>query len=176
MKLPNLVNLGIVCYPDRVLKEKCAPVVEFGPELAAFANRMIELMRQAEGVGLAAPQVGVLIRLFVCNVTGNPGEAQIMVNPEFAELTGAAEADEGCLSLPGVTVNVRRAARAIIHASDVHGQPIQLGGEGLQARVWQHEADHLDGKLIIDNMSPDDEIANRRMLKILREEHSSSRA
>lgn len=166
---PPLAELRILCYPDPVLKKKCTPVTEFGAEIADFAGRMIELMREAEGVGLAAPQVGVPIRLFVCNVTGDPADTRVFVNPSFASLEGAIEADEGCLSLPGVNVIMRRATKAVLNAKDAKGNPLELTAEDLLARVWQHESDHLDGRLIIDNMSPTDEIANRRTLKLLRE-------
>ncbi len=172
MVLPKLETLRIVNYPDPVLKKVCTPVTEFGPELHAFALRMIELMREAEGVGLAAPQVGVPIRLFVWNVTAEPKDSGICVNPEFTELTGAADAEEGCLSLPGVTVTMRRALRAVMRSFDAAGKAFELTGEDLPARVWQHEHNHLDGRLIIDNMSTSDEIANRRAIKQLRAEYA----
>lgn len=160
-------KLPIVVYPDPGLRIKCARVEKFDDALAALANRMIAVMHKAEGVGLAAPQVGVAIRLFVCNATGKPEDDRVFVNPVLSDPEGAATDDEGCLSIPGVTVAVRRAERCAITAVDVQGRPISASGAGLLARCWQHEVDHLDGRLIIDKMSDADAIANRKKLREL---------
>jgi peptide deformylase len=162
-------KLRIIMYPDPVLRISCAPVEMFDGSLAAVATRMLELMREARGVGLAAPQVGVPIRLFVCNPTGQPADDLVCVNPVLHDLEGAVEAEEGCLSIPGVQVPMRRALRARLRFQDLTGQTRELQAEGMPARVWQHEGDHLDGKLIIDSMSAAVEIANRRALKQLRD-------
>ncbi len=167
MKLPNLKSLSIVCYPDPVLKQKCDPVEEFERGLHDLADRMIELMRQAQGVGLAAPQVGVPIRLFVFSLSEEPGSEQVCVNPTLSGLDSADEKEEGCLSIPGTLVTMRRASKAVMDAFDLTGRPFQRVGTDLEARVWQHEMDHLDGRLIIDNMSATDEIGNRRAIKQL---------
>jgi peptide deformylase len=173
MRLPDIDKLGIVHYPDPVLSKACAPVEAFGPDLEALADKMLRLMRQGEGVGLAAPQVGLLLRMFVCNATGEPGDDLVLVNPRFVGLSGAEEREEGCLSLPGVTVSRRRATHAVIEAVGTDGQPFQKTGEGLVARVWQHESDHLDGRVIADGMSATDEIRNRRALKQLRADYKA---
>lgn len=170
MILKDVKKLSLVYFPDPVLKKKCAPVEDFGEHLAVFAAQMLKLMHEAKGIGLAAPQVGVLQRLFVCNVTGEPDDDLVFVNPRLTELTGAAEQEEGCLSLPGIGVTMRRATRAVIEAQTCEGKPLRMASDGLLARVWQHETDHLDGGLIVDNMSTTDEIANRRALKQLKEE------
>ena len=174
MNLPNLDKLRVVYYPDPVLKKVCAEVKEFGPQLRALTDRMLELMHAGDGVGLAAPQVGLPIRLFVCNPTREPGDDLVCVNPRFTELTGAAEGEEGCLSLPGVHVTMRRATRAVMQAQDAAGRSFELVGEDLKARVWQHESDHLDGRLIVDNMAPTDEITNRRAVKQLKEQYAAA--
>ncbi len=166
-------NLRIVRYPDPVLRLMCKPVGEFGPKLAKLTARMFELMAEEKGIGLAAPQVGVPIRLFVCNHTGEDSDNMICVNPRFLELEGGAEADEGCLSLPSVTVSIRRATRAVMERFDEQGNRHEMHAEDLLARVWLHESDHLEGRLIIDNMSPSDEIANRRAIKQLKEDYAS---
>ncbi|MFQ5414627.1 MAG: peptide deformylase [Phycisphaerae bacterium] len=171
----TLQGLHIVLYPDPVLRAMCVPVDRFDPWVAGLAERMLGLMHEAHGVGLAAPQVGIPVRLFVCNTTGEPGDDRAFVNPRFVELTGAGEAEEGCLSLPDVNVNMRRAVRAVIEASDVNGRAIRATGEDLTARVWQHERDHLDGRLIVDRMSTADAIANRRVLKQLEANHKPRR-
>ena len=175
MKLPDPTSLHIVNYPDPVLKKKCAPVESFGDDVAVLAGRMLELMRGAEGVGLSAPQVGLAIRLFVCNPTAEPGDDLVCVNPRITDSDGTFEGDEGCLSLPGVTVTMRRASTITLEAFDVQGRAFTRSVEDLLARVVQHENDHLDGRLIIDSMSPTDEIANRRALKQLREDYAEPR-
>ena len=98
MYLPDPDSLRILCYPNPILKKKCAPVEAFGDDLGVIANRMLELMHEAEGVGLAAPQVGLLIRLFVCCPSGEPNDDLVCVNPRLKDLTGAAEVEEGCLA------------------------------------------------------------------------------
>lgn len=172
---PDPAHLRIVFYPDPVLKKRCAPVTEFDGKLETMARRMLELMHDGKGIGLAAPQVGVPVRMFVCNPTGEPPDDRVYVNPSFAELTGAAEMEEGCLSIPGALVTMRRAKHAVMRAFDLAGHPIEVTGDDLRARVWQHESDHLDGRLIIDNMSPTDEIANRRALKQLKGDAAAAR-
>lgn len=169
MNLPDLKKLRIVYYPDPVLKRLCPPANAFGPELGALAGRMLELMREAEGVGLAAPQVGIPIRLFVCNSTREPSDDLIAVNPRFIELEEASEQEEGCLSIPGVTVTMRRATRVVMEAFDTRGKPFHTTADDTMARILQHEVDHLNGRLIVDHMSAADEIANRGALKHLRE-------
>lgn len=174
MNSVGLEKLHIVHYPDPALRAKCAPVKVFGPELEALARRMLELMRADRGIGLAAPQVGLLMRMFVMNVTDRPELDQVFVNPVIQDRQGNEEGEEGCLSLPGIHVQVRRAKRCRIEAVDVHGQPVTLEGEDLIARVWQHETDHLDGTLIIDRMGPADQIATRKALKGLEQSYTGA--
>ncbi len=175
MKLPDPQSLRIVLYPDPVLKKKAAAVTEFTAGVKAAALRMLELMHEAKGVGLAAPQVGLSLRLFVCNVTGEPQDDLICINPVLTDLNGGEEKPEGCLSIPEVTVAMRRATHARLEACDVEGKPFRMEGTDLMARAWQHEADHLDGRLIVDNMSEADQIANRRALKQLRDQYKPRR-
>jgi peptide deformylase len=167
LKQIEIEKLRIVEYPDPRLRKTCKPVEDFDDWLRRLAERMLKLMHESDGVGLAAPQVGILRRLFVCNVTGDPKDDQVFINPRLSDFIGHAEGEEGCLSLPDIRVTVGRAAACAIHACDVTGKPIEFAGEGLFARCWQHESDHLDGRLIIDYMSEADKIANRRNLKHL---------
>jgi peptide deformylase len=171
MSRVNPERLYIVHYPDARLRKVSAPVAEFGPELEALVQRMLALMETGKGVGLAAPQVGVNRRLFVMNPTGEPQDVRVLVNPAIHDPRGSVEAEEGCLSLPGVNVQVRRAQRCRVTAQDVHGQPLELELEDLPARVVQHETDHLNGVLIIDRMGPTDRIATRKTLRALEETH-----
>jgi len=167
LKQNEIEKLKIIEHPDPRLRRTCKPVVEFDGALPSIAEKMLRLMHEADGIGLAGPQVGVLERIFVCNVTGDPKDDQVFVNPQLGDFIGHAEGDEGCLSLPEVTVAVRRPMGCKIQAVDVNGRPISMTAEGLLARCWQHECDHLDGKMIIDYMSEADKIANRRAIKNL---------
>jgi peptide deformylase len=140
----------VVKFGDPVLKSKASPVREFGPELRAEVDRMIEIMRGAMGVGLAATQVGVLRRLLVFQA-GADSEPTALVNPEVEWLSDeAVVAEEGCLSLPRVTMDVERPLFVRVSGRDAEGERIALEASGLEARVLQHEIDHLDGVLILD--------------------------
>lgn len=173
MKLPKPINdLRIVFYPNEVLRKKCAPVKEFDDDLAALARRMEQLLHDAGGVGLAAPQVGVPIRFFITNPSGDPGDTVVWVNPVLSDFDGVEESEEGCLSIPGVTVEKRRAARAIITGFDITGAPRRAEAAGLLARIWQHETDHLNGVLVIDAMSEVAELANRRAIQQLETDYA----
>ena len=169
----DLHKLRIVLYPDPVLREPCQPVSRFGAPLRALGARMLELMHAGKGIGLAAPQVGLAVRMFVCNHTGNPEDDRVYIDPELIDLVGSAEADEGCLSLPDVTVPVRRAQSVTLIARDVEGKALRVTGTDLEARVWLHETDHLDGHLIIDHMPTSAELANRRILKQLKADYDA---
>jgi len=136
---------------DPVLREHAREVTEFDRGLRKLAKRMIRTMKDAPGVGLAAPQVGVLQRLLVYDVDDDP---RVLANPvldEFSEET--EEADEGCLSVPGVTMPVARPVSLRVRGLDEYGEPVDFRAEGFEARVIQHENDHLDGVLIVDRTS-----------------------
>jgi peptide deformylase len=167
----DAANLRILHYPDPRLRQKAEPVREFGAALAPLIERMFALMKEFNGVGLAAPQVGVPLRLFVMNTTGEPSGKRVICNPRLTPDGPPEEAEEGCLSLPGIRVGVRRAQSCVLTAQDETGAAIEESGTNLVARVWQHETDHLDGVLIIDKMGPSDRIATRRTLRALEEAH-----
>lgn len=169
-------RLYVVHYPDPRLRKTCARVTEFDARLAALAERMLALMHAGKGVGLAAPQVGILQRLIVVNPTGQPGDDHIYVNPAIRDPHGSVEAEEGCLSLPGVDVQVRRAQRCRLTAQDVRGNPLDVELTDLPARICQHETDHLNGVLILDRMGPSDRIATRKTLRALEEQYKSAAA
>lgn len=163
----DLEALRIVHYPHPVLRQQCVRVDEFGERLQHLAARMVALMNAAKGVGLAAPQVNVPVQMFVMNATGEPNDTRVYVNPEIRDQHQSAEAEEGCLSIPGININVRRAKECKIVARDLGGQPVELVGSDLVARIWQHETDHLHGVLILDRMGPADKIATRKTLRAL---------
>lgn len=163
-------KLAIVLYPHAVLRERAKAIPEVNDEVKAVASKMIELMHQAPGVGLAAPQVGLPWRLFVANPTGEPGDDRVYINPELLDPNGGKSArDEGCLSLPGITVEVARPSAITIRATGLDGLAFEESADDLLARIWQHEYDHLDGVLIIDNMSTMDRMANKRAIRELEE-------
>jgi peptide deformylase len=140
----------VVKFGDPVLKSKASPVRKFGPELRAEVERMIAIMRDGMGVGLAATQLGILRRLLVFQA-GPDSEPTALVNPQiewFSDVVVVAE--EGCLSLPRVSMDVERALHARIGGRDAEGEEMTIEASGLEARVLQHEIDHLDGVLILD--------------------------
>ena len=161
-------SLRIVHYPDPVLRQKAQDVPEVTDEVRAVAAKMIELMHEARGVGLAAPQVGLPWRMFVANPTGEPEDNGVFINPQLVDPGRDTDArEEGCLSLPNVRGDITRPTTITLRALDEGGQPVELTGSDLPARVWQHETDHLDGVLIIDRMPAMDRMANRKAIKEL---------
>jgi peptide deformylase len=140
----------VVKFGDPVLKSKASPVRDFGPELRAEVERMVSIMRDGMGVGLAATQLGLLRRLLVFQA-GPDSEPTALINPEVEWLSAeVVVAEEGCLSLPRVSMDVERPLHARFSGLDVDGEPVRLEASGLEARVLQHEIDHLDGVLILD--------------------------
>lgn len=166
-------KLRIILYPDPRLRVRCRPVEQFDGQLAAVAARMIELMHAAEGVGLAAPQVGLPWRLFVCQ-PDKDHPPSVFVNPLLEHSAETITSPEGCLSIPEVTVEMIRAARCELTARDLNGREVRASCDGLAARVWQHETDHLNGRLIIDRMSEAEKIANRKKLRELEQKFERS--
>jgi peptide deformylase len=163
-------DLTILHYPDPRLRRISRPVSAFDEPLRSLAARMLELMRAHRGVGLAAPQVGHDIRLFVMNATGQPGDDKIYINPVLVDATGSEVAEEGCLSLPDVTADIDRSKSVRMQAQGLSGEAITEVAENYVARIWQHEVDHLNGMLILDRMGAVAKMACRKALKDL-EEH-----
>jgi peptide deformylase len=160
-------DLAIIIYPDPRLQKVSVPVEQFDASLAALAAKMFVLMRDAKGVGLAAPQVGINRRLFVMNATGDPMDDLIIVNPELSDMEGSEQSEEGCLSLPELRVQIDRSKHTRLHAQDVHGNPIDRVADGYEARIWQHEFDHLNGILLIDRMGAVARALHRGLLRDL---------
>jgi peptide deformylase len=160
-------QLKIIHYPDPRLRKKAASISQFTPELAETAKKMIELMHADKGVGLAAPQVGLSISLFVMNPTGQPQDQRVYVNPQLSEGDGSELGEEGCLSLPGIRTNVDRYVKMTITAQDLAGHTFTESADGFVARIWQHEVDHLNGTLILDRMGPGTRLLFRKKIKDL---------
>lgn len=158
-------DLKIIHYPDPRLRKVAEPVTKFDADLHRLTERMFELMREEQGVGLAAPQVGVNLRLFVMNASGKPEDDRVIVNPVLTDAEGNEVGEEGCLSLPKIRANIDRAVTLTLTAQDENGNPIKETATGFIARVWQHEFDHLNGVMLIDRMGFTARMAIRKRLK-----------
>ena len=144
----------IVRHGAAVLHRPAEPVAEVTHEIDALVDDMIQTMYAAPGIGLAAPQVGIGKRVFVCDISvgRNPSDLLVFINPEFVERDGMQLEEEGCLSVPGFNATVARPARAILKGLDRQGEPQSVEASGLLARCFQHEMDHLDGTLFVDRL------------------------
>jgi peptide deformylase len=144
----------ILKYGDQVLHERARTVEAITPDIDRLVDDMIETMYAAPGIGLAAPQVGAALRLFVIDVSvgRRAGDLIVMINPEFVDRDGMQLEEEGCLSVPTFNATVVRPSRAVVKGLDRTGAPHQREGEGLLARAFQHEMDHLDGTLFVDRL------------------------
>lgn len=168
----DIDGLRIVHWPDPILTQRCGEI-EFPDDphalasnMAGVAAKMLGLMHRAPGVGLAASQVGLAIRMFVWSVDGDEGA---VVNPVLSDPAGEDSLVEGCLSLPGVHVEVRRPTSISMSGLSVGGDPLPLRrADGLLARVWQHECDHLDGLTLVHRMTAADKIESRAALRSLK--------
>jgi len=151
-------SLEIVHYPHPALSWMSKDVTRIDPQLKEWINQMFDLMYEARGIGLAANQVALPYRLFVINPTGDreqPEFEQVFINPEILRRNGSEAAEEGCLSLPEVFGPVTRAERIVVEAFDIDGQQLRFELEGIDARVVQHENDHLDGVMFTEKVAPD---------------------
>ncbi len=149
--------LRIVSYPHPALRYESRPVLEIDDAFRATVREMFKLMYAARGIGLAANQVALPFRFFVLNLTADaeqPDQEQVFINPEIVKRHSSVEDEEGCLSLPGLYANVRRAKKIRVRAYDLEGTPIERDVDDLLSRAIQHETDHLHGKLFIDMLEP----------------------
>jgi peptide deformylase len=144
----------VLRYGAPVLHEPAAPVKELTPEVQQIIEDMIQTMYAAPGIGLAATQIGVGLRIFVADISmgRNPADLMTFVNPEFVERDGMQLEEEGCLSLPGFSVTVARPTRVVLTGLDREGREQRIEGAGLLARCFQHEMDHLEGVLFVDRL------------------------
>lgn len=144
----------IVRYGEPVLHKPAETVHDITPEIQTLIDDMIDTMYAAPGIGLAAPQVGIGLRIFVADVSSgrDPDELRVMINPEIIVREGVQTQEEGCLSLPGFEATVERPERAVVRGLDRDGRSHEIEGSGLTARAFQHEMDHLDGSLFVDRL------------------------
>ncbi len=161
----------IVKYPDPVLAQKAERITAFDKKLAQLADDMFQSMYAAEGIGLAAPQIGILKRITVIDTSFGKDENDklVLINPEIVAHEGRCSEEEGCLSLPDIRDKVSRHATVTVRAQDVHGDWFEVDGEDLLSRAMQHEMDHLDGVLFIDRLSRlKKDLTIRRIKKLIR--------
>lgn len=151
----QMALLPIVKYPDPRLKQRALPVKNVDDDIRRLVDDMAETMYDAPGVGLAANQVGALLRVFVIDISSDdePSSLRVFINPEIIETSGTLVWEEGCLSFPGVTEEIRRAEHVRVRALDRDGKPFELEADGLLAVAIQHENDHLNGVVMLDKLS-----------------------
>lgn len=141
-------------FGEPVLRERAEPVPEMDAEVRELVRDLMDTMYDADGVGLAAPQIGVPLRVFVYDVREPDAPAGALINPEIVEREGTVKGEEGCLSIPGLTEIVERSERVVVRGLDASGAEVEIEAEGLLSRCLQHEYDHLDGVLFLDRVSP----------------------
>lgn len=170
--------LQLVEYPHPALLRRTKPVSRIDDALAAAVEQMFDIMYDARGVGLAANQVALPYRLFIVNCEGErgQGEEHVFINPVISRPRGTAVQEEGCLSLPGVRMDVRRPERIVVDAWSLDGQAIHLDVDGLLARVIQHEFDHLEGRLFTDRLPEAAAMEVRRALESFREVYAGKQS
>ncbi|KTD52562.1 peptide deformylase [Legionella quinlivanii] len=154
----------IIYLPDPRLRLVAEPVQEITEELQQLIDDMFETMYSVNGVGLAAPQIGISLRLSVIDIEGDKTKQLVLINPEIIASEGKVEYQEGCLSVPSVYDTVIRAEKVTIRALDRYGKPYEMSGEGVLGECFQHEIDHLNGKLFVDLLSPLKRTMARRKL------------
>lgn len=164
-------RLALVEFPHPALMRRASPLVKIDDAVCDAVEQMFDIMYEAGGIGLAANQVGLPYRLFIVNVEARPdaGEELVFINPTLSRPRGTAVQEEGCLSLPGLRMDVRRPEKVVIDAWSIDGQPIRLDLDGLLARVVQHEFDHLEGRLFTDRLPEAAALEARRSLDTFRE-------
>ncbi|HEV2970979.1 MAG TPA: peptide deformylase [Pirellulales bacterium] len=169
--------MQVIRYPHPTLRHASKPLKRIDDELHTIVRRMFELMYEHKGVGLAANQVDLPYRLFIVNLKGKLGEGEelVFINPVLSRPRGLAESEEGCLSLPELYAQVKRAEKITLDAFNLQGQTVHLELDGLFARVVQHETDHIDGKLFIDRLSTTGELEVREALRRFEEDFAARR-
>ena len=169
------LRFQVTLYPNPVLRKTASPVEAFDDELRGVVRAMFERMYASNGVGLAAPQVGLKLRIMVLNPTGEPGDELALVNPTITEKFGAESVyEEGCLSFPGIYAEVKRPDSCTVEAFTPDGEPIQETYTGFPSRVIQHEYDHLEGVLLVDRMSSADKQRHKGALADLVDSYKRS--
>ncbi len=163
-------------YPADVLAGRAQSVEKIDDNIRQFVEKMTEIMLENKGVGLAAPQAGVPLRLFIISLDASRKNVRVFINPTVTPSGELDAVDEGCLSIPGIYTKIRRYKKCKVTATDLDGNEFTEEAEGLYARALQHEYDHIEGMTIADRMGSAAKIVHRRQLKKLAEEHKSTGA
>lgn len=158
-------------YPAQVLTEPAKRIEAIDDNIRQLADKMIDIMIETKGVGLAGPQAGVNLQIFVVSIDGSRENARVYINPEIETAGQVEEHEEGCLSIPGLYTRIRRYSECTVTATDLEGKRFTEAGEGLLARAFQHEYDHLQGRMIKDRMSRVAKIAHRKKLRELEQNY-----
>jgi len=167
----DISKCRITHYPSEVLAKPAKPVEKIDNNIRQLVQKMTDIMLEKKGVGLAAPQVGVPLRLFIISLDGSRENIKVYINPTVTPRGELDEAEEGCLSVPGIYTKIRRYKKCKVTATDLDGNEFTEEAEGLYARCLQHESDHIEGMTIADRMPSAARITHRKQLKKLREQH-----
>ena len=153
------------------MRQVAQPVSKINEQIQRLVDRMIDVMIASCGIGLAAPQVGVGLRIVVMSLTGRKEDAEAFINPQLGDFHGSSETEEGCLSVPGIRAKVRRSAVCTLKAQDIDGNNIVMDMVDLAATCIQHETDHLDGTIFLDRLSPISRLACRKAIRELEQQY-----
>ena len=167
----DIEKCRITHYPAEVLAKRAEPVGKIDDNIRRFVEKMTDLMLKHKGVGLAAPQAGVSLRLFIISLDGTKEKVKVYINPTITPAGELGSTEEGCLSVPGIYTKIRRYKRCKVTATGLDGKEFTEEAEGLYARALQHEHDHIEGMTIANRMSQTAKIAHRRQLKKLTEKN-----
>ncbi len=159
----------ITHYPDKVLAKAAKPVERIDDNIRQLVDKMADIMLQNKGIGLAAPQVGIPLRLFIISLDGSRENIKVYINPTVTPSGELEESEEGCLSVPGIYTKIRRYKKCRVTATDLDGNEFTQEADGLYARCLQHESDHIEGMTIADRMPSAARITHRKQLKKLRQ-------
>jgi len=170
----NIENCQITRYPVEVLRQKAEPVEKIDDDIRRLVEKMTEIMLENKGIGLAAPQAGVPLRLFIISLEQKKGDVKVFINPTVTTSGRLIATEEGCLSVPGIYTKIKRYEKATVTAMNLDGNEFTEDAEGLYARCLQHEFDHLEGTTIADRMTSAARIKHRKQLKRLEQEHKNS--
>lgn len=165
--MKDIDKCNITHYPANVLGKRAERVEKIDENIRKLVDKMIDVMIEKKGVGLAAPQVGVSLRLFIISIDGSREKVRVYINPTVTPFGELVATDEGCLSVPGIYTSIRRYRHAKVTATDLDGNGFADEGEGLYARALQHENDHIEGMTIVNRMGQAARIVHRRQLKKL---------
>lgn len=167
----DIEKCKITHYPAKVLAKAAQPVEKIDDNIRQLVKKMTEIMLSNKGIGLAAPQAGMSLRLFITSLDGSRENVKVYINPIVTPSGELDEAEEGCLSVPGIYTKIRRYKKCRVTATDLDGNEFTEEAEGLYARCLQHESDHIEGMTIADRMASAARIAHRKQLKKLKEQH-----